>query len=160
MMCPLKPLAAASIICMSAIYSLSACTTARFDREEFEACATTDQQLGEFRDSLMRISHRFGLTFVDDSAHQMRLRSEHNQADRDIGPPRLLYISAFRADGMRVDVTNQGLAERQLLLGFSAGANVEESLELRRSVLESLQGATYLRSVPQGSGALRSSDCR
>jgi len=83
----------------------------------------------------------------------------HPDRQRADGSP-LINVGVLREDGMGLGAGNLGLPGYQVALGFSEGSDKSQARHFADDVIKLLEQNWHVETVPPGSGAKASPDCK
>lgn len=120
-----------------------------------QLCLHDEKEVDQLIDLLGRIASENGLKFVNRSvASQLELSRLKREPDY-----RVISVSASRADGLGLAAGNFSLGAHEMAIGFTHGANVEESSTFVRDAIALLSTKWVVHPIPEGQGAMKSTDC-
>lgn len=120
-----------------------------------QLCLNDEKEVDQLIGVLEQAASENGLKFVDRSAGSQR---DLSRLKMDPGY-RVIDISASRQDGMGLAAGNLSLGAKEMAIGFTRGVNAEESAAFTRGVINLLNSKWVVRPVPEGQGAMKSTDC-
>jgi len=120
-----------------------------------QLCLHDEKEVDQLIGLLEQAASENGLKFVNRSAaNQLEL----SRLKKDPGY-RVISISASRPDGLGLAAGNLSLGAYEMAIGFTHGANAEESAAFIRGVMNLLNSKWVVRPVAEGQGAMKSTDC-
>lgn len=120
-----------------------------------QLCLHGEKEVDQLIGLLEQAASENGLKFVNRSAAS---QLELSRLKKDPGY-RVISISASGPDGLGLAAGNLSLGAHGMAIGFSHGANAEESAAFIRSVMNLLSSKWVVRPVAEGQGAMKSTDC-
>lgn len=120
-----------------------------------QMCLHAEEDVDHLVGLLEQAASAHGLKFINRSkASQLELAS----LGKDPGY-RVVTVSASRQDGLGLAAGNLSLGAQEVAVGFTNGADSQESAAFIRGVADLLRSKWVVRPVADGQGAVKS-DCR
>lgn len=136
-----------------ALVSLTACGGSR-PFSVLQICLHNDEDVAALSEILKAVAEENGLRFVDRAASTQRELAAQNSAP----PYDLIYFGAIGSDGFGFEVSNLGLAQHEVAIGFSHGSDPEKDRQLVGSLID-LMGARWAVLVVSPDSGAKPSGC-
>ena len=143
------------MLLLSALSVSLGCSSNRPESPQMVQFCLRDGDVDRLIDLLRQVASENGLNFVNLSSASQR---DLSRLKMDPGY-RVIDISASRRDGLGLAAGNLGLGAHEIAVGFTKGANAQESAKFIQNVMNMLESRWDVRSVVEGQGAMKSPEC-